>query len=88
MRPRKIFRTGLLLVLMAGLLAVSELKGAPRIAAQGPTALYLLAEWTLVLGDTSSGLELLDRALDGRDSPAPRADTLSACKLRVRIPTP
>jgi len=88
MKSRKTWRTGLLLVLVAGLLTVSELKGAPRIAVQNPTALYLLAEYRLAMGDAGSGLELLDRALDGRESLPSRPNTLSACNVSLAVATP
>jgi len=88
MKSRKTWRTGLLLVLLAGLLTVSELKGAPRIAVQNPTALYLLAQYKLAVGDTGSGLELLDRALAGRESAPSRSSTLSACNISAAVATP
>jgi hypothetical protein len=53
----------LLLALVAGLLAVSELKGAPKVIVHNRTGLYLLAQYKLAVGDTGSGLELLDRAM-------------------------
>jgi hypothetical protein len=88
MRSRKTWRTGLLVMLVAGLLAASELKGAPRVTIQNPTALYLLAQYKLAVGDAGSGLEMLDRALAGRDPLPARSDALSACNLAVRVPTP
>lgn len=88
MRSRKTWRTALLLALMAGLLTVSELKGAPRLAVQNPTALYLLAEYKAAMGDTGSGLELLDRALDGRESLPSRPNTLNACNISPAVATP
>jgi hypothetical protein len=88
MRLRKTWRTGLLLVLIAGLLTASELKGAPRITVQNPTALYLLAEYKLAMGDAGSGLELLDRALAGRESSPSHPNTLSACNLALGVATP
>jgi len=69
MRSPKAWRTGLLMMLVAGLLTVSELKGAPWVTIQNPTALYLLAQYKLAVGDASAGVELLDRALAGPDSP-------------------
>ena len=60
-------------MVVAGLLGVSELKGAPSLIVQSPTSLYLLAEFKLALGDTNSGLELLNRALAGGESSAPRS---------------
>ncbi len=88
MKSRKTWRTGLLLVLVAGLLTVSELKGAPRVTVQNPTALYLLAQYKLAVGDTGSGLELLDRALAGRESLPSRSSTLNACNLALGVATP
>ncbi|MFZ3213292.1 MAG: hypothetical protein WA188_17450 [Terriglobales bacterium] len=88
MKSRKTWRTGLLLVLMAGLLTVSELKGAPRVTVQNPTALYLLAEYKLAMGDAGSGLELLDRALAGRESLPSRPNTLNACNISAAVATP
>jgi hypothetical protein len=88
MRPHRILRTGLLLMLVAGLLAFSELKGAPRLTVQSPTALYLLAQYRLAVGDASSGVELMDRALAGRDSLPVRADGLRACNLSPAVATP
>ena len=81
MKSRKTWRVGLLAVLVAGLLTASELKGAPRLTVQNPTALYLLAQYKLAVGDASSGVELLDRALAGHDSPPTRPTTLSACNI-------
>lgn len=81
MKSFKTWRTGLLLVLAAGLLTISELKGAPRVTVQNPTALYLLAEYKLAMGDAGSGLELLDRALAGRESLSSHSNTLSACNV-------
>ncbi len=88
MRSRKRWQTGLLVLLVAGLLAASELKGAPQVTIQSPTALYLLAQYKLAVGDASSGVELLDRALAGHDPLPARALTLTACNLAVRVPTP
>ncbi len=88
MRSGKTWRTGLLVILVAGLIAASELKGAPRVTIQSPTALYLLAQYRLAVGDTSSGLELLDRALAGRDPLPARAVTLTACNVSPTIPIP
>jgi len=88
MRSRKTWRSGLLLVLMAGLLTVSELRGAPRVTIENPTALYLLAEYKLATGDAGSGLELIDRALDGRESLPSRPNTLSACNVSLAVATP
>jgi len=88
MRLRKTLRSGLLLALVAGLLAVSELKGAPRVTLQSPTALYLLAQYKVAMGDTRSGLELLDRALAGGESTAPRTATVVACNIAARVSTP
>lgn len=78
----------MLVVLMAGLLTVSELKGAPRVTVENPTALYLLAEYKLAMGDAGSGLELLDRALDGRESLPSRPNTLRACNISPAVATP
>jgi len=88
MKSRKTWRTGLLLALMAGLLTVSELRGAPRVTIQNPTALYLLAEYKLAMGDAGSGLELLDRALAGRESLPSHTNTLSACNISPAVATP
>jgi hypothetical protein len=88
MRSRKTWRAGLLVMLVAGLLTASELKGAPRVTIQNPTALYLLAQYKLAVGDTSSGLELLDRALAGRDPLPVHPEALSACNLALRVPAP
>jgi hypothetical protein len=88
MRSRKTWRTGLLLVLMAGLLTVSELKGAPRVTIQNPTALYLLAEYKLAVGDTGSGLELLDRALEGRESSISHPDNVMISKTCPALVVP
>jgi hypothetical protein len=87
MNFRTKLQAGLLLALLAGLLAASELKGAPHVAVQSPTGLYLLAQYKLAVGDTSSGLELLERALGGQ-SPLPSAGTLNACNIAVRTPSP
>jgi len=88
MKSRKTWRTGLLLALMAGLLTVSELRGAPRVTIQNPTALYLLAEYKLAMGDAGSGLELLDRALDGRESLPSRTDVGNAIGACIGVATP
>ncbi|MGO9212144.1 MAG: hypothetical protein ACLP2H_18685 [Terriglobales bacterium] len=88
MRSGKTWRTGLLLVLVAGLLTASELKGAPRVTIQNPTVLYLLAEYKAAMGDAGSGLELLDRALDGRESLPSRPNTLNACNISPAVATP
>jgi hypothetical protein len=88
MRSLKTWRAGLLVMLVAGLLAASELTGAPRVTIRSSTALYLLAQYKLVVGDTSSGLELLDRALTGRDPSPARPGALSACSLALRVPVP
>ncbi len=58
----------LLLALVAGLLAVSELKGAPKVIVHNRTGLYLLAQYKLAMGDTGSGLELLDRAMSAHET--------------------
>lgn len=80
MRLPKTWRIGLLVVLVAGLLGLSELKGAPRLVVHSPTGLYLLAQYKLAVGDTRSGLELLDRALTCRDSLlSSNADHCGAC---------
>jgi len=88
MKSLETWGTGLLLVLVAGLLTASELKGAPRVTVQNPTALYLLAEYKLAMGDAGSGLELLDRALAGRESSPSRPNTLSACNISSAVATP
>jgi len=88
MKLLKTWRTGLLLVLMAGLLTASELKGAPRVTIQNPTALYLLAEYKAAMGDAGSGVELLDRALDGRESLSSHSNPLSACSVSLAVAAP
>jgi hypothetical protein len=88
MNSRRKWQIVLLLVLVTGLLAASELKGAPRVTIQSPTGLYLLAQYKLAVGDANSGLELLDRALEGPHSQPARAATLNACNLAVRVPSP
>ncbi len=87
MTSRRIWRIGLAM-LVAGLLTVSELKGAPRVTVQNPTALYLLAQYKLAVGDASSGVELLDRALAIRHPVAPLPNTLSACNISSAVATP
>jgi len=83
-----VWRVGLAM-LAAGLLTVSELKGAPRITVQNPTTLYLLAQYMLVVGDTPSGVELLDRALAaGSPVVVPLPNALSACNISSVIVTP
>ncbi|MGC2323905.1 MAG: hypothetical protein WA463_14840 [Terriglobales bacterium] len=88
MKSGKTWRIGLLAMVVAGLLGVSELKGAPSLIVQSPTSLYLLAEFKLALGDTNSGLELLNRALAGGESPAPPAATVVACNVAAHISNP
>jgi len=75
-------------MLMTALLTASELKGAPRVTVQNPTGLYLLAQYKLAVGDTSSGVELLDRALAVRHPAAPRPNALSACNISSAVVTP
>jgi len=75
-------------MLAAGLLTVSELKGAPRVTVQNPTTLYLLAQYKLVVGDAPSGVELLDRALAAGRSVAPLPNALSACNISSVIVPP
>ncbi len=70
-------------MLAAGLLMVSELNGAPRVTVQDPTALYLLAQYKLAVGDASSGVELLDRALASHESPPSHLNTLKACNISL-----
>ena len=77
MTSRRTWRIGLLAMLAAGLLTVSELKGATRLTVQNPTPLYLMAQYKLAVGDASSGVELLDRALAVRHPVAPRPNTLN-----------
>ena len=40
----------LFLVLVTGMMTVSELKGAPHLSVQSPTGLYLIAEYKLAVG--------------------------------------
>ena len=87
MKAGKTLRIGLLAMLVASLVGFSELKSAPRLTVQSPTALYLLAEFKVALGDTDSGLELLDRALAGGESPAPVV-TVVACNIAASLSTP
>lgn len=88
MKALKTWRTGLLVVLMAGLLTASELKGAPRVTIENPTALYLLAQYKLAMGDTGSGVELLDRAMAGREVSPARSNTLNTCNISAAVVTP
>lgn len=81
-------RIGLLLVVLTALLAGSELTGAPRLTIQSPTGLYLLAQYKLAVGDTNSGLELLDRALEAPQSQPARAATLHACNIAAGFTSP
>jgi len=83
MKSRKTWRIGLLAMCVASLLGVSELKSARRFSVQSPTSLYLLAEFKVALGDTDSGLELLDRALAARQPAVPAPKGLSACNISV-----
>ena len=83
MKSRKTWRIGLLAMCVAGLLGVSELKSVPRFSVQSPTGLYLLAEFKVALGDTDSGLELLDRALAARQPVVSAPKGLSACNISV-----
>jgi len=87
MTSRRTWRIGLA-ILVAGLLTVSELRGAPRLTVQNPTALYLIAQYELAVGDASSGVELLDRALAVRHPAAAGANTLSACNISSAVATP
>jgi hypothetical protein len=77
-RQQRTWRAGWSLVLLVALLAASELVGAPRVTVHSPTGLYLLAQFKLAVGDTGSGLELLDRAFAARDSVVFHADSLHA----------
>jgi hypothetical protein len=86
MKSRKRWQTGLLVTLLTGLLAASELKGVPRVTVQSPTGLYLLAQYKLAVGDTPSGVELLDRALACGDTLVSK--TLTACKVCPAMATP
>jgi hypothetical protein len=88
MKSLKTWRVGLLLVVMAGLLTASELKGAPRVTIENPTALYLLAQYKLAVGDTGSGLELLDRAMANHSRSRQPAPPLRACSASLAIATP
>ncbi|HYY69993.1 MAG TPA: hypothetical protein VE734_09680 [Terriglobales bacterium] len=87
MKSGKGWRTGLLVVLVTGLLAASERKGVPRVTVQSPSGLYLLAQYKLAVGDTRSALELLDRALARRDD-ALVSQAFTRCKPRPAIATP
>jgi hypothetical protein len=86
MKSRKTWRIGLLAMCVASLLGVSGLKNAHRFSMQSPTSLYLLAEFKAALGDTNSGLELLDRALAPRQPVVPAPKSLSACNISVTAP--
>jgi hypothetical protein len=88
MKSLKTWRTGLLLVAMAGLLTASELKGAPRVTIENPTALYLLAQYQLAMGDTGSGVELLDRAMARREPLPSSSKTPTACNISLVIVAP
>ena len=88
MTSRRTWPIGLLAMLMAALLTVSELKGAPRLTVQNPTALYLLAEYKLAVGDAASGVELLDRALAAGRPVAALPNALSACNISSAVVTP
>jgi hypothetical protein len=85
MRSCKTWRIGWLVMLVAALLTVSELKGAPRVTVQSPTGLYLLAQYKLAVGDAGSGLELLDRALAGRDSLSSSTDLMNTCSACIGV---
>jgi len=87
MKSLTTWRGALFLVLVTGLMTVSELKGAPHLSVQSPTGLYLIAEYKLAVGDTSSGLEFLSRALlDSAPQPV-RNTTLNACNMTAGVPT-
>lgn len=88
MKSLKTWQTALLLVVMAGLLTASELKGAPRVTIENPTALYLLAQYKLAMGDTGSGVEFLDRAMESRSRPRQAAPPLRACSVSLGVATP
>ena len=88
MKALQTWRTGLLVVLMAGLLTASELKGAPRVTIENPTVLYVLAQYKLAMGDTGSGVELLDRAVEARARSRQAAPPLRACSVSLGIATP
>jgi hypothetical protein len=88
MRLRKTWRTGLLVMLVAGLLTAFELKGAPRVTVQNPTALYLLAKYKLAVSEASSGVELLDRALAGPDSSVEHSDGVEISKACPAVAVP
>lgn len=88
MKSHKTWRIGLLAMCVASLLGVSGLKSAPRFTLQSPASLYLLAEFKVALGDTNSGLELLDRALAGGESPAQRPMPFVACNIATRVSRP
>jgi len=77
MRIGNQWRSLLLLALTLGTLLVSELVGAPQVRLNNPTGLYLLAQYKLAIGDTRSGLDLMDRAI------AARSALLTSCSSLV-----
>ena len=88
MRSGKTWRIGLLAMLVAGLLTASELKGAPRVTVQNPTALYLLAQYKLAAGDAPAGVELFGRALAGPDSSVKHPDGIEISKACPAVALP
>jgi len=88
MKSRRTWRTGLLLVVMAGLLTASELMGAPRVTIENPTALYLLAQYKLAMGDAGSGVELLDRAMAKREPLPSSSNAPSVCNVSLVVVAP
>ena len=88
MKSLRPWRTGLLLVVMAGLLTASELMGAPRVTIENPTALYLLAQYKLAMGDAGSGVELFDRAMEGHSGSRQAPPPLRACSVSLGVATP